>query len=33
MGLCLRKVFLNAAIYDREGHACVKAKVLYIVKK
>ncbi|CAK9087895.1 unnamed protein product [Durusdinium trenchii] len=28
-----KKVFLTAAIYDRSGHACVKARVLYIVKK
>ncbi|CAJ1380862.1 unnamed protein product [Effrenium voratum] len=28
-----KKVFLNAAIYDKDSHACVKAKVLYIVKK
>eukprot|EP00434_Breviolum_minutum_P038143 symbB.v1.2.033826.t1/scaffold4256.1/size42321/3 len=28
-----KKVFLNATIYDKEGHACVKARVLYIIKK
>lgn len=28
-----KKVFLNTTIYDKEGHACVKARVLYIIKK